>query len=391
MTSTTMISSEFMLQTHRDLIEKKKVSDNSAGLYVRSLYTLNDKKPFKNLNFLKNTEKIVKHITDDYSESTQKSLYAVLTSILSLYKDKPAYKRVYEFYKEKMDAKSEAASKQDTAQKTQKQEDNWIGWDAVVKHSEELRQKCEGFVNQKSITPSQFDTLLQYVVLSLYTFVPPRRNLDYLDCTVNRVPKTFKAESLPTNTNHIMIVGGVPSKFVFNKYKTVKTYGQQTIEIPEGLGQAILWYVKHHPLGKAKTVKSFKFLVAYDGRELTAGNTITRILNKIFGKAVGSSMLRHIYLSSKFNVEEMATTAAEMGHSMEEQRKYLKRPTESSQSQPLGHTPVQSVPPQPQPQPQPPQEQPQPASSEAQTSYPPPSQQRQPRLRKRGKTDQSTD
>jgi phosphatidylglycerophosphatase A len=381
-----MISSEFMLNLHKELIDNKKVSDSSAGLYIRSLYVLNDKKPFKNLNFIKNTEKVVKQITDDYAESTQKSLYAVLTSILSLYKDKPTYKRVYEFYKDKMDAKSEVASKQDSAQKTQKQEENWIVWDEVVKHSEELRQKCEGFVNQKTITARQFDTLLQYVVLSLYTYVPPRRNLDYLDCMVNRVSKTFKSESLPVESNHIVIAGGVPTKFVFNKYKTVKTYGQQSIAIPEGLGQAILWYVKHHPLGKNKSVKSFKFLVGYDGKELVAGNTITRILNKIFGKAVGSSMLRHIYLSSKFNVTEMEETAAEMGHSMEEQRKYLKRPSETQpQSQSLGHTQAPVAPPQPQPQPQP-----QPAL-EAHSSPQPPAQQKKSRPKKRGKTDESTD
>jgi hypothetical protein len=55
---------------------------------------------------------------------------------------------------------------------------------------------------------------------------------------------------------------------------------------------------------------------------LTAVNSITRILNKIFGKKVGSSMLRHIFLSDKYGEVkgEMADDAKAMGHSVDEQQ-----------------------------------------------------------------------
>jgi hypothetical protein len=35
-------------------------------------------------------------------------------------------------------------------------------------------------------------------------------------------------------------------------------------------------------------------------------------------------MLRHIYLSSKYNIGDMTEDAKKMGHSLTEQRKYLK-------------------------------------------------------------------
>jgi len=92
---------------------------------------------------------------------------------------------------------------------------------------------------------------------------------------------------------------------------------------------AISIYLKHHPLHKGKITKNteFKFLVYADGSPLTAVNSITRILNKIFGKKVGSSMLRHIYLSSKYGdiKEEQKEDARAMGHSVgEQQNVYVK-------------------------------------------------------------------
>jgi hypothetical protein len=35
-------------------------------------------------------------------------------------------------------------------------------------------------------------------------------------------------------------------------------------------------------------------------------------------------MLRHIFLSSKYDINEMETDAKAMGHSVEEQKKYLR-------------------------------------------------------------------
>jgi hypothetical protein len=70
-----------------------------------------------------------------------------------------------------------------------------------------------------------------------------------------------------------------------------------------------------------------KFLVSQSGEPLTAVNAITRLLNKVFGKKIGSSMLRHIYISDKYKdvMEEQQKDAANMGHSVELQREYFKK------------------------------------------------------------------
>jgi len=91
-------------------------------------------------------------------------------------------------------------------------------------------------------------------------------------------------------------------------------------------------YFKFHPLLKGKKINTktnIDFLVNYDGSPLPSPNGITRILNKIFGKRISSSMLRHIYLSSLYGdtLEKMKETADKMGHSIETQKEYIKTST----------------------------------------------------------------
>ena len=320
-----MSVTEFMLQLSKSIIDTRKVGESTASAYIRSLYVLNDKKPFKTLTFLKDTEKIDKLI-GAYALNTQKALYSTLTSILSLYKDKPTYKRVYTFYFDKMMGKSKEVNGVNPQEKTEAQKDNWISWNEVKRRHADLKEKVDAFAAQKALTPSQFDTLLHYTVLSLYTFSQPRRNQDYMDMFIS-ILKKLKPEELSKDKNYLA-VEKVPTKFIFNKYKTAKKYGQQIIDIHPELAEVLSIYLKHHPLlkgNKSKTVEC-KFLVSADGTPLTALNAITRILNKIFGKKIGSSMLRHIYISDKFGDEfkEMSETAANMGHSVAEQRNYAK-------------------------------------------------------------------
>lgn len=313
---------DFMMNLSRDLVEKKGVSESSANLYVRNLYTLNSKTPFKTLSFLRDKEEIMKKVAE-YAESTQKTLLASIVSVLSLVADKPTYKSVYRYYHEQMMGKAKDGRDKDTSEKTSKQKENWISWNEVVELANGLRKSIlDSYSSKKQLTAQEWDALLHYVVLSLYTFVQPRRNQDYLDMVV---VKKWK-DDMPTDANYLDITG---QQFIFNKYKTAKKYGTQKVAIPDTeeapLFSTLLTYLKHHPLYKtAKGKTPVPFLINNKSEPLTAVNAITRILNKVLGKKVGSSMLRHIFLSDKYDIKEMEEDARAMGHSVEEQKKYMK-------------------------------------------------------------------
>jgi hypothetical protein len=46
--------SEFMMELHKELKEKRNIADITASQYIRTLYSLNSERPFINLAWLKN-------------------------------------------------------------------------------------------------------------------------------------------------------------------------------------------------------------------------------------------------------------------------------------------------------------------------------------------------
>lgn len=312
---------EFMMNLHKQLTERK-LSENTVNAYLKTLYMLNGKKPFKSLAFLKKVDDIKKTI-GGYAESTQKSILGAILSVLSIHKEKGPYKKTYETYTDILKERKSGGEVAAPGEKTEKEKEAWLNWEDVEKRRKELYDDILGYKNPKTISADQYTTYLNYAVLSLYTLLPPRRNQDYLNM---RVVSKWKPE-MSTDVNYLDLGGsGVPTKFVFNKYKTSKKHGQQIVEIPKELADALLTYLKRNPMrptGRSKTFE-YPFLVNAAGEPMTAVNAITRLLNKVFGKKIGSSMLRHIFLSNKYDIGTMAKDAELMAHSLNTQRNYLR-------------------------------------------------------------------
>jgi integrase len=114
---------------------------------------------------------------------------------------------------------------------------------------------------------------------------------------------------------------GEPYKMVFNKFKTSKSAGSQEVTVPDELKRIINIYLKFRAdYQEVKKTKEFciPFLINGKLERLNKINSITRILNKLFSpKKVGSSMLRHVYLTEKYGdqLNELEQDAVNMGTS----------------------------------------------------------------------------
>ena len=102
------------------------------------------------------------------------------------------------------------------------------------------------------------------------------------------------------------------------------------MKICDQLMDVIRLYLQHHPFAnKLKHKKhNVPFLVNYYGEPLMNSNDITKILNRVFGKRVGSSLLRNIYLTSKYAdvIEDLEEDAANMSTSVDTAlNHYIKR------------------------------------------------------------------
>lgn len=321
-----MIISDFVMNLQEDL-EKRNLTESSVLQYIKTLINLHKKifnhEQIKNLNFLKDIDKIVNVVEENYKENTQKNIYNSLSSILFPVKEQKGFKKIYEFYKSKsIELNTKISQINSSGEKSEKQEENWIEWKDVLEKRNTLHDEVDKIKLKKNITESDYETLLKNLVISLYTYLPPRRN-EYQSLLLVPTEK-----DLDDNKNYYILD---EHKIILNNYKTSKKYGKQEIEIPVELKEAIINYLQFHILyvSNKKKKKHFQipFLVNRNGEALVQINSLTRLLNKIFKKKIGASMLRHIYLSDKYGeeIEEMKEDAESMGHSLSQQKDYVKK------------------------------------------------------------------
>jgi uncharacterized protein (UPF0305 family) len=301
----------------------KGLAPSSIKLYLRNLEKLNGNEPLKNLNFLKDPTAIQEKLTK-YKENTKRGYLISICSVLSLDKSTKAKQKLYDdYFRLMMDKNKELKAEERENIKTDTQKENWLDWKEVEEKYNELEQKVNAFKDQKTLNEHQYNTLLQYMVLSLYVLFPPRRN-EFQKVMVAK----SATEKSPTDTNWLDLDR---TRFILNKYKTAKKEGQKVIDMPDDFVRVLSRHMKFHPLTKGKKITNktepFPFLVHYDGSPLDKVNSITRVLNKVFGRKVGSSMLRHIYLSNKYGdvQEEQKKDAEAMSHSTAQQKDYIKK------------------------------------------------------------------
>lgn len=288
------------------IFQDKNITPSTQNLYQKNLTRLSGGE-LKNWNFLKDENEILKKL-EKYQPNTQRTYIISIVSLLKcLSSTEPKkYKKLYDKYftiLEQMNTNLKSNN-----EKTEKEKENWISQDEVLQRLEELKSILPTL--GKKITEDQYKELQKLVILALYALQKPRRNKDYQDCLVIR-----KANELnqPFSSNLLVLP---QNKFIFNNYKTQGTYKSQEIEINPELRSIIDVYLKYHPLIK-KTKEPFPFLVDFNGIPYTNNNDITRLLYKVFNKKIGSTMLRHIFLTDKYKevLGEMKEDANQMGTS----------------------------------------------------------------------------
>ena len=189
----------------------------------------------------------------------------------------------------------------------QKQKDNWISTEEIKEIQNTLSINANLMLNKKKILNE--NVMMEFLLVSFLSgvFLPPRRSLDYSELKIRNynvdIDNYYKG-----------------NKFYFNKYKTVKTYGLQVVEVPKQLNDLLKKWVKIN--------ERDYMLYSSNGNKINPPQ-ITRILNKVFEKKISTSMLRHIYLTDTYKnvpeIKKMEDLASNMGHSVSTAMEYIKR------------------------------------------------------------------
>lgn len=196
-------------------------------------------------------------------------------------------------------------------EKTDTQKKNWVDSYEVNDILKELKTNAELLYKKKSLTPSDLQQIQSYIIMCLLggVYIAPRRSKDYCDFFIKNIDKT--------KHNYLD-----KSKFIFNSYKTAKTYGQQIVDIPVQLKNILSKWVKVNPT---------EYLLFDTNFNKLSSVKLNQRLNKIFNnKKVGVNQLRHTYLSDKYGhtideKNEINKTMSNMGSSISQLETYVKK------------------------------------------------------------------
>jgi hypothetical protein len=286
----------------------KDLSTSSITTYKTKLTKLNDNKPVRNLNFLLEMDKIKDKIKD-FKPNTQRTYYIAIASILKCFltnnKTNKKFQNLYNDYSKILDNYNNVL--RDQTDKTNTENDNWMSKESITELYEELKKNYKD--NQQSHQ--------NFLILSLYYLNAPRRNKDY---SILKIVNNYN-DKLDNQYNYLDLN---KNEFVFNNYKTSKKYNQQRVEVPPELMNIINEYIKEFK------IKNNDFLIKdlKKNEPININNGMTVLLNRIFKKKVGSSMLRKIYLTSKYGdqAKELKEDVKNMGTSVSvAQNNYIKK------------------------------------------------------------------
>lgn len=291
-----------------DLIEilKKKrshLSDGSLKTYksiltnvYRKCYPDDDSIDLKKFD---NTTTIMEHLKDIPFNKRKTTLAALV--VLT---DKPEYsKLMVDDIKEYNDEKQ--------SQKADGKFTDMLKIADVEAIFKKLEADAKHMYKSKMYTMNDLQKIQNYILLALTggLFQAPRRSLDWI--------MKFRNYDIEKEN----YVDMKKKQFIFNVFKTQKNKGSQTIDISKPLFAILKKWISVLP-------ETQDYLLFDNKSTHLTPSQITHRLNDVFGKPISTSMLRHIYLTSKFsdvNLKELVKTAEEMGNSPMQALEYVKR------------------------------------------------------------------
>jgi site-specific recombinase XerD len=256
----------------------------------------------KNYEFLRDVNKVIKFIKDNYKPASQSKKINSITSILKRLK---GFNKEYNEYSKINISTAQALSANiDTNQLSTAQRKQYLPWADILQAEAKITAKRDK------------------MLYSLYTKIPPRR-LEY------RTLLLTQGQPKSTDVNYLVMNKGTPEKIILNNYKTAHLYKQYVIDLSryESLQQAIKAYIKSAGIYSGdylfrKKAENQPISQSYFSRMLQT------LFNKYTGKKISVNLLRHSFITdtrkSKLSVADKKNIARQMGHSVGMADKYEK-------------------------------------------------------------------
>jgi integrase len=304
---------------------KPNLATSSIKNYIISIQKLHERmfgdKNIENLKFLEDKKKVMETLKD-FKDTTKRNYLNSVIVFIQAHNDKYADTDYFKEYTEVRDKlNNDLKTKSTSGEKSEKQEKNWITteeYDNILNTYKKFFSRNKIF--SKDVDKDDLRLLQEFALLKLYQQIPSRNDFATIRILSPREYQKIKGNKLEEN---LLITDRDKYYFIINSWKTKKDdLDRRRIEVPTDIKKVLKLLISKQKGNYLFTNKN--------GSPLKR-NGLTKYLQAIFrkfypDKNVSTSMLRHMYLTSKYGdvKEEMKKDAELLAHSGSMQQQYIK-------------------------------------------------------------------
>lgn len=294
-----------------EVISKSRpnLKPNSVKQYEVQLKKLKNLFDSDDYKFLKNPKNVENKLEGLHYTSVRNMYNAIIILLMALNSDKKMDKLIEEYSELRDELNHKYEDEQKSGVISDKQKDNFVDMSEVEKMISQLKSDVMKLKKKKTLTKMDISTLRAYTLFSMLSRIPTRNDASNMMYISQKAYKKLSDEE--KQKNNYLVNERNNMKFIYNVYKTSKKYGENVIPVPAELKPVMRLYIK---------LMDYKI---GDNIFPMSRNAISQLLlktsKKYMGKNISSTMLRKIYLSSKYGKlkEEMEKDASMMGHSVD--------------------------------------------------------------------------
>ena len=226
-------------------------------------------------------------LKDKFNDTKVRNTLSTLVVYLKLTK---ATKKKIKFFTDEMYTAAKTVRNKPPGKRSKKQENLWIGKQQLQEFHLDTLLEAKSLLRKKYFPPSSKRIVRDAIFVAVHTAMPPPRN-DFATATLVKDPSdTHELDTLVWIKKSVWYG-------IFGKTRRSKG-GMTKTKFPSEIGALIKKYIK-----KLQLKPGDRLFTSNTGKDLTNrtyGDHLKRVFQRRFGKRIGSSMLRVLYVSHKY-------------------------------------------------------------------------------------------
>ena len=294
--------------------KRPNIKDNTIKQYEVNLNKLKKIYESDNFDFLSKPDDVMDKIKDLHYLSQRNILNAIVVLLMALNHDEK-YDDLLITYGDLRDELNDKYSEENKSGViSDKQSKNFTTTEEIFKMINQMADDLKSIKkkNKDNITKKEMQLLQAYTLFNIYSRMPMRNDVAGM-IAINQAAYKKLSEDEKKENNYLVVPSKGQIYFVLNKYKTAKKYQELNLPIEDdNLRKILRFYLKMNEMGILFKTSTGKPLTRTE-----LSKTLLKYSQKYLDKSISTTLLRKIYLSSKYGdmKKELEKDNKVMGHS----------------------------------------------------------------------------